>query len=86
MNGEEVAVIIIDHPKNAGYPTYWHARGYGLFAANTLGQKPLSGGKDELNFTLKNGESATFKYRVVITSGKQTPATINKWADEFAKK
>lgn len=61
MNGEEVAVIIIDHPKNAGYPTYWHARGYGLFAANTLGQKPLSGGKDELNFTLKNGESATFK-------------------------
>ncbi len=86
MNGEEVAVIIIDHPKNAGYPTYWHARGYGLFAANTLGQKPLSGGKDELNFTLKNGESATFKYRVVIASGKQTPATINKWADEFAKK
>ena len=26
-------------PENPGYPTYWHARGYGLFAANPLGQK-----------------------------------------------
>jgi hypothetical protein len=33
QDGEEVSVIIIDHPKNPGYPTYWHARGYGLFAA-----------------------------------------------------
>ena len=29
----------IDHPQNPGFPTYWHARGYGLFAANPLGQK-----------------------------------------------
>jgi hypothetical protein len=46
-------VILIDHPQNPGYPTYWHARGYGLFAANTLGQAALSNGKDELNFQLK---------------------------------
>ena len=30
---------ILDHPQNPGFPTYWHARGYGLFAANNLGQK-----------------------------------------------
>ncbi len=39
INGEKVSLAILDHPKNPGYPTYWHARGYGLFAANTLGQK-----------------------------------------------
>ena len=33
-----------------GYPTYWHARGYGLFAANPLGQAVFSEGKEKLNF------------------------------------
>ncbi|TKG97435.1 hypothetical protein EYV94_03125 [Puteibacter caeruleilacunae] len=86
FGNEEVAVTIIDNPSNPGYPTYWHARGYGLFAANTLGQKPLSGGKDELNLSLKKGESVTFKYRMVISSNaKMEDAEINKLADEFAK-
>jgi Methane oxygenase PmoA len=68
LAGESVTVAIIDHPLNPGYPTYWHARGYGLFAANPLGQKALSGGKDELNFALKAGESVTFRYRIAILS------------------
>ncbi|MCU0355070.1 MAG: PmoA family protein, partial [Cytophagales bacterium] len=37
IGSEDVSLVIIDHPKNTGYPTYWHARGYGLFAANPLG-------------------------------------------------
>ncbi|HZH67277.1 MAG TPA: PmoA family protein, partial [Flavisolibacter sp.] len=32
--GKDVAIGIIDHPSNVGYPAYWHARGYGLFALN----------------------------------------------------
>ena len=52
-NAELVSITIIDHPKNPGYPTYWHARGYGLFAANSLGQEPLSGGKEKLNLEFK---------------------------------
>lgn len=82
---EQVAVTIIDHPKNPGYPTYWHARGYGLFAANPLGQKQLSGGKDELNFSLKEGETATFRYRTVISSNDpMNEDEINVLADDFA--
>ena len=65
---EDVTLAILDHPKNPGYPTYWHARGYGLFAANTLGQKVFSEGKQTLNFTLEPKQSATFKYRVLILS------------------
>ena len=37
MNQDSISVLIIDHPQNEGYPTFWHARGYGLFAANPMG-------------------------------------------------
>ena len=86
IKGEAVALVIIDHPSNVGYPTYWHARDYGLFAANTLGQKIFSNGKIELNFSLKKGESVTFKYRLVVADENLTDDQINKLADEYAKK
>ena len=70
VGSADVAVVIMDNPANVGYPTYWHARGYGLFAANPLGQKVFSDGKEELNFSLKPGESVTFKYRILLLDGK----------------
>ncbi|MGM0620465.1 MAG: PmoA family protein [Bacteroidota bacterium] len=84
INGEKVALVIIDHPSNVGYPTYWHARGYGLFAANPLGQKVFTDGEKELNFSLNEGEATTFKYRLVVASGELTDEKINELADEFA--
>lgn len=88
MGEDSVGVVIIDHPGNVGYPTYWHARGYGLFAANPLGQNIFSNGKEQLNLSLKKGESVTFKFRVVIVSGQRvlTAAEIDKLAKEFAGK
>ena len=86
INGEKVAIVIFDHPNNAGYPTYWHARGYGLFAANTLGQKVFSKGAEEMNFSIGNGESATFRYRLAVFSGDPTNEEIEKMAKEFAAK
>jgi hypothetical protein len=83
---DTISIAIIDHPANVGYPTYWHARGYGLFAANPLGQKIFSNGKEALNFKLAKGQSATFRYRVVINSGDKRLSNdeVNKLADEFA--
>ncbi|MFO7933195.1 MAG: PmoA family protein [Bacteroidales bacterium] len=86
IGGEPVSIVIIDHPSNTGYPTYWHARGYGLFAANPLGQKVFSGGKNELNFKLTRGESVTFHYRLVVAAGDMTDTEINQLADDFAGK
>ncbi len=86
-NGEDISIVIFDHPLNPGYPAYWHARGYGLFAVNNLGQKIFSDGKEELNFTLKKGESVTFRYRLYITSGyKATDDELNKQFSEFSGK
>ena len=74
--GERVAVAVLDHPKNPGYPTYWHARGYGLFAANPLGQRAFSNGKEELKFALAPKQSVQFRHRVLILSGETTPEQI----------
>ncbi len=72
--GEEpVTITILDHPQNPGFPTFWHARGYGLFAANPLGQKIFSDGKQELNFSLDPGQTVIFRYRILISSEIATP-------------
>jgi hypothetical protein len=86
-DGEMESITIFDHPENPGYPTYWHARGYGLFAANPLGQKIFSNGKEEMNLHLDPGKSVTFRYRVLISNGSIQPDTtlLNKIADSFAK-
>src|SRR5688572_4180562 len=57
MGGDSVSVVIIDHPSNTNYPTFWHARGYGLFAANPLGEKVFTNGKSQKNLFLKKGTS-----------------------------
>ena len=73
LGEEPVTISIFDHPLNPGFPTYWHARGYGLFAANPLGEKIFSNGKEELNLTLAPRQSVTFRYRVLISSEIMTP-------------
>jgi hypothetical protein len=80
---EPVTIAIFDHPKNPGYPTYWHARGYGLFAANPLGQKVFSNGKEELNFSLAPHERATLRYRVLILSEVATRQRVEEAYREF---
>lgn len=88
MGADSVSIAIIDHPGNPNYPTFWHARGYGLFAANPLGEKIFTNGKSAKNLSLKKGESVTFRYRVVINNGEQTISAIqlNEIAKDFAKK
>jgi hypothetical protein len=70
VGDEDVVLLILDHPKNPGYPTHWHARGYGLFAANPFGPKAFSNGKEaERPFALAAGVSAVFRYRLAILPG-----------------
>ncbi len=88
MGKDSVSVVMIDHPQNPNYPTFWHARGYGLFAANPLGEKIFTNGKSAKNLQLKKGESVTFRYRIVVDEGKNAISTeqIKNFAAEFAEK
>ena len=77
---------MIDHPDNPGYPTYWHARGYGLLLANPLGAGTYSDGRDVMDFSIPSGKSATFKFRLVVCSEKiLTDSEINALTKDFAK-
>ena len=88
MGKDSVSIVIIDHPSNPNYPTYWHARGYGLFSANPLGENIFTNGKLTKNLTLKMGEAVIFRYRIVIDDGKKTLSAeaLNALADAFAQK
>ena len=87
--GEDVCIGIFDHPKNSTFPTYWHNRGYGLFAANPFGAKEFTKGKTTLNFTIQPGKSETFRFRILIHTGKltaeQTEAQYQQWLKDQAE-
>lgn len=85
-DGEDISIAIIDHPRNIGYPTYWHARGYGLFAANPFGQKVFSKGAQELNFELVKDKPVTLRYRVLIHSGTLDATGIDGFMKSFQQK
>ena len=69
VNGDSISICIFDHPDNLNHPPHWMARDYGLFGVNPLGSNLYTKGKEQFNFTLKKGDSATFKNQVVILDG-----------------
>jgi hypothetical protein len=81
--GHAATIAILDYSKNPDYPTYWHARGYGLFAANPLGRSIFDPRQPPLNFAAEKGSSVTFRYRVLIASTALAPQDVNREADAF---
>ena len=88
--GEEITVAIIDHKNNWGYPAHSHARGYGLFATNNMGNRELAArGEDPeqrplFQEKLNPGQSTTFRHLIVIkTNGFATDEEMNKIFNDF---
>jgi len=76
IGGKTYAITFMDHPSNMRHPTRWHARDYGLFAANPFCEAEMDKSKPKGSgeYTLKAGESLTLKYRIVITEGDAASA------------
>jgi hypothetical protein len=87
IKDDSVSITIFDHADNPDYPTFWHARGYGLFAANPLGEKIFTNGRTSLNLKIKKGEKIIFRFRILIQNGKSTCTSryLNQMADSFNK-
>jgi len=83
LEGGPVTIAILDHPSNPGYPTHWHARGYGLFAANPLGNAVFK--EPPFDLTLEPGKSVTFRYRVLILDAAAGPDRIERESKAFAQ-
>ena len=89
-DGKTVGIAIFNHPRSVNYPTYWHARGYGLFSANPLGQYDFEkkwnpDGAKPLNFTLEPGKRANFRFRMIIYEGDRTPEQLEERFNAFVK-
>jgi hypothetical protein len=85
VKDEEVAIAIFDHPKNPLYPTCWHNRGYGLFAANPFGAKEFTKGQTVLNYTMEPGQQVTMRFRIIVHSGKLTSQQTESLYQQFLK-
>ncbi len=77
IEGQVVGIAIFDHPSNLRHPTWWHARTYGLFAANPFGvhdfeNKPPGTG----DMKIPGGESVRFRYRFLFHRGDYKETNI----------
>ncbi|MDP9162044.1 MAG: PmoA family protein [Acidobacteriota bacterium] len=85
ISGQKVGIVVFDHPKSFRHPTTWHARGYGLLAANPFGAREFTAdpGKDG-SWAIPEGGSLEFKYRVIIYDGDLTPTQIEALYQKYA--
>jgi hypothetical protein len=77
FGGTAGGVAVLDHPDNPRFPTYWHARGYGLLAANIFGVKSFTK-SDAADGSLKlnRGQTLHFRYRVILHGGDTASAGL----------
>ena len=84
--GEDVGLAIFDHPHNLRAPTYWHARAYGLLAANPFGLKPFTGDRrQDGRYAVAAGGSLIFRYRVFIHHGNPSQAGVAAAYGQFVE-
>lgn len=85
--GKPAVITMMDHPSNLRHETWWHARDYGLLAANPFGIHDFEGKKDKTlgNHTLKDQQSMTFRYRLVLHRGEVDEAKIAGWWKSFSQ-
>jgi hypothetical protein len=82
--GKTMGVAILNHPSSFRYPTTWHVRDYGLFAANPFGYKDF-GIDREGSYTILPGESIRLMYRVILHEGTTEEAEISKAFNRYAE-
>ena len=77
IDSHTVGVAIFDHPKNPRHPTRWHARDYGLIAANPFGLHHFADQPEGTgDMTIPAGQSVTFRYRFLFHDGDPVQADI----------
>jgi hypothetical protein len=82
----QLSVVLLDHPQNLRYPTWWHARTYGLLAANPFGQGTFEGKHldNDGALPLSRGEKLVLRYRVLLGDGPLPPERIEAEAQRFS--
>lgn len=86
IEGDPLGITMLDHPSNFRYPTPWHARDYGLCAANPFGLSYFKPNEDVSGeVVLKHGESLSFSYRLIFHKGGPQEIGIEQRHQDWAQ-
>jgi hypothetical protein len=86
VDGKAVGIACFNHPMSFRFPTRWHVRDYGLFAANPFGLRDFVGKSDvDGSYTVEAGESIGLRYRILFHTGDANDAKISEAYEKYAK-
>jgi hypothetical protein len=88
--GKPLGIAIFNHPSSVNYPTYWMVRAYGLFSADPLGQEEFQKklkveNPQPFNLTLEPGQTAHFRFLIIIYEGQKTNKQLEKQFEKFSQ-
>jgi hypothetical protein len=87
VEGQRVGIAIFDDPQN-GHPAHWHARGYGLMAANPFGRNragfPDTKGRTDL-VRIPKGEHLKLRYGILLHAGDAKEGKVEEHYQQFVK-
>jgi glucose/arabinose dehydrogenase len=85
IDDKKAGIAFFSHPNNITAKkekAWWHARDYGLIAANPFAPKKLGG---DGKHTVKKGQTLTLRYRFVFHKGSVEDVNIEQRYAEYAK-
>ncbi len=85
VKDEPLGVAILNHPGSFRYPTTWHVRTYGLFAANCFGYHDFDKTAQPGDHTIAKGDTLKFRYRVIFHQGDVKAAKLDEAFAAYAK-
>jgi len=85
VSGRPVGIAVFDSPTSFRHPTTWHARAYGLLAANPFALRAFTNDRNQDgSWTIPEGQPLKFRYRVLIYDGELTPAQLAERYRQYA--
>ena len=66
VEGEDLGVMVMDHPSNFRFPTPWHVRDYALLFASPFASRDYSPTAPDGSLTLEPGKDLRVRYRIVV--------------------
>lgn len=86
IEGQIYGVAIVDHPGNLRHPTWWHARDYGLCAANPFGISHFDKGQNETgDHKVMLGETLALSYRIIISKGQLSEDELDRLYKQYSR-
>lgn len=85
IDDQAVGLAILSHPSNFRARPRWHVRGYGLFAANPVGEEDFApiNGYQQGPLTVNLGDHLRLRYRVVLHLGNERHAGLDALHREY---